>query len=128
MDGPPPSLARASMSTAFSLGAGGSGYSLSHQTLHNQLLKEDDDLLRQTFLQIFRHHHPALANKVDVIFALAQVGGERPSRPWAAAGLWPLYLQRAGYCPPHVHMPLGSEVIKRCPCPASHSAVCSLGA
>ncbi|GAB4814757.1 hypothetical protein N2152v2_001803 [Parachlorella kessleri] len=40
--------------------------------LSNQLLREDDDLLRQTFLQIFKHHHPQLANKVDLIFALAQ--------------------------------------------------------
>ena len=40
--------------------------------VNQALLKEDDDLLRQTFLQVFRHHHPKLANKVDVIFALAQ--------------------------------------------------------
>lgn len=41
--------------------------------VNQALLKEDDDLLRQTFLSVFRHHHPQLANKVDVIFALAQV-------------------------------------------------------
>lgn len=40
--------------------------------VNQALLKEDDDLLRQTFLSVFRHHHPQLANKVDVIFALAQ--------------------------------------------------------
>jgi hypothetical protein len=41
--------------------------------VNQALLKEDDDLLRQTFLKVFRHHHPQLANKVDVIFALSQV-------------------------------------------------------
>lgn len=65
----PPDLRRASMGTALSLRP--TGFSTA---VHNQLLKEDDDLLRQTFLSIFRHHHPDLANKVDVIFALAQVG------------------------------------------------------
>jgi hypothetical protein len=74
--------------------------------VNQALLKEDDDLLRQTFLSVFREHHPQvsrrqqrrrvhsrsclcsafssthwkaslmlqLANKVDVIFALSQVG------------------------------------------------------
>lgn len=51
--------------------AGVSAYALE---VNQALLKEDDDLLRQTFLSVFRHHHPQLANKVDVIFALAQVG------------------------------------------------------
>jgi hypothetical protein len=41
--------------------------------VNQALLKEDDDLLRQIFSQVFRHHHPKLANKVDVIFTLAQV-------------------------------------------------------
>lgn len=41
--------------------------------VNQALLKEDDDLLRQMFSQVFRHHHPQLANKVDVIFTLAQV-------------------------------------------------------
>lgn len=41
--------------------------------VNQALLKEDDDLLRTIFTQVFRHHHPQLANKVDVIFALAQV-------------------------------------------------------
>ncbi len=45
--------------------------------VNQALLKEDDDLLRQTFLSVFREHHPQLANKVDVIFALAQVGPRR---------------------------------------------------
>lgn len=40
--------------------------------VNQALLKEDDDLLRHTFIEVFRHHHPQLANKVDVIFALAQ--------------------------------------------------------
>ena len=46
------------------------GFSLE---VNQALLKEDDDLLRQIFSQVFRHHHPQLANKVDVIFTLAQV-------------------------------------------------------
>lgn len=41
--------------------------------VNQALLKEDDDLLRQIFSQVFRHHHPDVANKVDVIFSLAQV-------------------------------------------------------
>ena len=41
--------------------------------VNQALLKEDDDLLRQIFSQVFRHHHPELSNKVDVIFSLAQV-------------------------------------------------------
>lgn len=41
--------------------------------VNQALLKEDDDLLRQIFSQVFRHHHPEVANKVDVIFSLAQV-------------------------------------------------------
>lgn len=41
--------------------------------VNQALLKEDDDLLRQIFSQVFRHHHPQLANKIDVIFTLAQV-------------------------------------------------------
>jgi len=41
--------------------------------VNQALLKEDDDLLRQIFSQVFRQHHPQLANKVDVIFTLAQV-------------------------------------------------------
>lgn len=40
--------------------------------VNQALLKEDDDLLRQIFSQVFRQHHPQLANKVDVIFTLAQ--------------------------------------------------------
>lgn len=41
--------------------------------VNQAMLKEDDDLLRQTFLSCFKHHHPQLSNKVDVIFALSQV-------------------------------------------------------
>jgi phosphoenolpyruvate carboxylase len=55
-----------SLATSFTLQNGHS------MEVNQALLKEDDDLLRQTFLQVFRHHHPQLANKVDVIFALAQ--------------------------------------------------------
>jgi len=47
------------------------GFSLE---VNQALLKEDDDLLRQIFNQVFRHHHPQVANKMDVIFSLAQVG------------------------------------------------------
>jgi len=36
------------------------------------LLRDDDSLLRQMFFGILRHHHPNLARKVDVIYALAQ--------------------------------------------------------
>jgi hypothetical protein len=46
------------------------GFSLE---VNQALLKEDDDLLRQIFNQVFRHHHPQVANKMDVIFSLAQV-------------------------------------------------------
>lgn len=38
----------------------------------SQILRDDDSLLRQTFFSILRHHHPRLANKVDVIYALSQ--------------------------------------------------------
>ena len=37
-----------------------------------KLLREDDNLLRQIFFGVLRHHHPNLANKVDVIYALSQ--------------------------------------------------------
>lgn len=37
----------------------------------NELLKEDDSLLRNTFFTILKHHHPKLAAKLDVIFALS---------------------------------------------------------
>ena len=62
-------IGSAGLNTAFSL----------HDTpqfsleVNEAMLKEDDDLLRQIFTQVFRHHHPELANKVDVIFTLAQV-------------------------------------------------------
>jgi len=35
-------------------------------------LRDDDSLLRQVFFSVLRHHHPTLANKVDVIYALSQ--------------------------------------------------------
>lgn len=45
--------------------------------LHSQdegstLLREDDSLLRHTFFSILRHHHPAIAAKVDQIYSLSQ--------------------------------------------------------
>ena len=36
-----------------------------------ELLKEDDSLLRNTLFTTLRHHHPKLAAKLDVIFALS---------------------------------------------------------
>ncbi|GLI68046.1 hypothetical protein VaNZ11_012369 [Volvox africanus] len=36
------------------------------------VLRDDDSLLRQIFFDILRHHHPNLASKVDVIYALSQ--------------------------------------------------------
>ncbi len=42
----------------------------SNQT--GNLLRDDDSLLRQIFFSVLRHHHPNLANKVDVIYALSQ--------------------------------------------------------
>jgi len=44
--------------------SGGSSYAA--------LLRDDDSLLRQIFFGVLRHHHPNLANKVDVIYALSQ--------------------------------------------------------
>lgn len=35
-------------------------------------LRDDDSLVRQTFFGILRHHHPNMANKVDVVYALSQ--------------------------------------------------------
>eukprot|EP00798_Chlamydomonas_sp_ICE-L_P009929 gene9929-7799_t len=35
-------------------------------------LRADDSLLRQVFFGILRHHHPNMANKVDVVYALSQ--------------------------------------------------------
>ncbi|KAL4423808.1 hypothetical protein ABPG75_001109 [Micractinium tetrahymenae] len=61
-----------SMSSALSALPGNLGISSYALEVNQALLKEDDDLLRQTFLSVFREHHPQLANKVDVIFALAQ--------------------------------------------------------
>lgn len=64
------STRRDGFATAMSMSKEGpSAYALE---VNQALLKEDDDLLRQTFLSVFRHHHPQLANKVDVIFALSQ--------------------------------------------------------
>ena len=39
-----------------------------------ELLREDDSLLRQTFFGILKEHHPKLATKLDLIYALSQVG------------------------------------------------------
>ena len=62
------------MDTAVSMSDMSRGMSLE---VNQALLKEDDDLLRQIFSQVFKQHHPQLANKVDVIFTLAQVSCDR---------------------------------------------------
>lgn len=36
-----------------------------------ELLREDDSLLRQSFFAILREHHPKVAAKLDVIYALS---------------------------------------------------------
>ncbi len=36
------------------------------------LLREDDNLLRQTFFSILKHHNAPMAHKVDIVYALAQ--------------------------------------------------------
>jgi hypothetical protein len=36
------------------------------------LLHEDDSMLRKIFLSVLRHHHPELAPKIDLIFALSE--------------------------------------------------------
>ncbi|KAF5835589.1 phosphoenolpyruvate carboxylase [Dunaliella salina] len=41
-------------------------------TPFSTLLRDDDSLLRSTFFKVISHHHPALAKKVDVIYALSQ--------------------------------------------------------
>lgn len=38
----------------------------------SHLLREDDNLLRQTFLNLLNHHHPELAHKINVIYALSR--------------------------------------------------------
>lgn len=53
--------------------------------VNQSMLKEDDDLLRQTFLKTFKHHHPQLSNKVDVIFALSQVRRIAVALRWGRA-------------------------------------------
>lgn len=35
------------------------------------LLRDDDCLLRQTFLDILKHHHPSLGPKLDAIYAFS---------------------------------------------------------
>ena len=35
------------------------------------LLRDDDCLLRQTFLDILKHHHPGLSPKLDAIYAFS---------------------------------------------------------
>eukprot|EP00967_Tisochrysis_lutea_P025378 scaffold29288_cov19-Tisochrysis_lutea.AAC.1 len=42
-------------------------------TPFSTLLRDDDSLLRSTFFKVISHHHPNLAKKVDVIYALSQL-------------------------------------------------------
>lgn len=42
------------------------------QPLPQVLLREDDNLLRQTFFSILKHHNAPMAHKVDIVYALAQ--------------------------------------------------------
>jgi hypothetical protein len=37
-----------------------------------RLLRDDDSLLRQIFLNVLKQHHPKLASSIDVIYALSQ--------------------------------------------------------
>jgi hypothetical protein len=37
-----------------------------------KLLRDDDSLLRQIFMNVLKHHHPNLASSIDVIYALSQ--------------------------------------------------------
>ena len=41
-----------------------------------ELLREDDSLLRQSFFAILREHHPKVASKLDIIYALSKNWGE----------------------------------------------------
>eukprot|EP00191_Tetraselmis_sp_GSL018_P019798 CAMPEP_0177591956 /NCGR_PEP_ID=MMETSP0419_2-20121207/8289_1 /TAXON_ID=582737 /ORGANISM="Tetraselmis sp., Strain GSL018" /LENGTH=977 /DNA_ID=CAMNT_0019082763 /DNA_START=149 /DNA_END=3082 /DNA_ORIENTATION=- len=43
-------------------------------------MQEDDTLLRKVFFDVLQHHHPEVANKVDIIFALSQAWTNTPDR------------------------------------------------
>ena len=45
----------------------------------NDLLKNDDSLLRQTFFEIVYQHHPHLADRIDEIYNLSQAWCETES-------------------------------------------------
>mmetsp|Transcript_27567 Transcript_27567/g.49164 ORF Transcript_27567/g.49164 Transcript_27567/m.49164 type:complete len:994 (-) Transcript_27567:408-3389(-) len=45
-----------------------------------QHMEEDDTLLRKAFFDVLKHHHPEVANKVDIIFALSQSWTNSPDR------------------------------------------------
>mmetsp|Transcript_31274 Transcript_31274/g.78359 ORF Transcript_31274/g.78359 Transcript_31274/m.78359 type:complete len:923 (-) Transcript_31274:37-2805(-) len=45
-----------------------------------QHMEEDDTLLRKAFFEVLKHHHPEVANKVDIIFALSQSWTNSPDR------------------------------------------------
>jgi len=49
------------------------GHTLSTAEAFSALLRDDDSLLRATFFNVLSKHHPNLAKKVDVIYALSQV-------------------------------------------------------
>ena len=62
-----PALSRRSMVTADSLPTE-LPHTLSEASL---LLREDDNLLRQTFFDIVYHHHPNLADRIDSVYKLS---------------------------------------------------------
>jgi len=43
------------------------------------LLRDDDCLLRSTFLDVLKHHHPSLAPKLDALVACADAAGAAKS-------------------------------------------------
>lgn len=62
----------AALATAFNAGVGGARLSASAADLGEiSLLRDDDCLLRQTFLEILRHHSPKVCAKLDAIYAFS---------------------------------------------------------
>jgi len=62
----------AALATSFSGAVGGARLSASAADLGEiSLLRDDDCLLRQTFLEILRHHSPKVCAKLDAIYAFS---------------------------------------------------------
>ena len=54
--------------------------SLIHQSTDvGEILREDDSLLRMCFFQILHRHHPKIASKLNVIYALSASWGQDES-------------------------------------------------